>query len=299
MKILALLDYIRIIRPPNVIMVTSMVITGIWYSDPNFIWWKYIFASLVPITYIGIAMVHNDLEDLELDKINAPHRPLPSGRMSLKAAKLYAISLFIIGTTAGLWFGSGAIIIMFSTLVLSLLYNSKLKKTGFIGNIAVGITATSAFLYGDVVASGWKHFWPPSVWSPSIYLFYISAILNTSREVVKGIMDVTGDKLHDVKTIAVKYGKEKAAKIAILLVALAILIATVPLFTSTFGPIFVFAVLSFILLLLKTGIPLLRNPNYDTAKKFKNMLLPNMFLSLMLVTLDVIVSKYSDLYNNL
>ncbi|KKK47750.1 hypothetical protein LCGC14_3152020, partial [marine sediment metagenome] len=111
-------------------------------------------------------MVHNDIIDLDIDKINAPHRALPSGKVSLKQAKIYAIVLFIIGTIAGLGVGSlEAIIIMSITLILSLLYNSKLKQLGFLGNITVGVTATSAFLYGDAIVSGWDHFWPISTWN--------------------------------------------------------------------------------------------------------------------------------------
>ena len=37
------------------------------------------------------AMVFNDILDLEIDKINAQHRPLPSGTLTTKEAKVYHI----------------------------------------------------------------------------------------------------------------------------------------------------------------------------------------------------------------
>ncbi|MCE7735286.1 MAG: UbiA family prenyltransferase [Candidatus Heimdallarchaeota archaeon] len=289
----ALYDLLKMIRPPNAFMVTAMAVTGMWFASASVEWWKYALAIIVANAYIGIAMVHNDIIDVEIDRINAPHRPLPSGKVSLREAKTYAIVLFIVGTVAGLSMGAiESIIIMLMSLVLSLLYNSKLKQIGFIGNIAVGVTATSAFLYGDAVAAGWDHFWPVSAWNASVYLFLISAILNTSREVAKGIMDTEGDREYGIKTIAVLYGKSNAAKLVLVLITFAILIALLPLFNQTFGPLFIIAAGGFVLLLLRQGIPLLKDPNYDTAKKFKNWLLPNMFIALLIIIIDVAIDRY-------
>lgn len=289
----AIYDLLKMIRPPNAFMVTAMAVTGIWFASTSVEWWKYILAIIVANAYIGIAMVHNDIIDVEIDRINAPHRPLPSGKVTLREAKTYVIVLFIIGTIAGLSMGAiESIIIMLSSLVLSLLYNAKLKQVGFIGNMAVGVTATSAFLYGDAVASGWDHFWPISAWNASVYLFLISAVLNTSREVAKGIMDTEGDREYGIKTIAVLYGKSAAAKLVLVLISFAILIALFPLFNRTFGPLFIIAAGGFVLLLLRQGIPLLKDPNYETAKKFKNWLLPNMFIALLVIIIDVAIDRY-------
>ncbi len=290
---MALIDFIKIIRPPNAFMVTAIAVSGIWFGDSNTIWWKYVLTVVVAITYLGIAMIHNDIIDIEIDRINAPNRPLPSGRISIHQAKIYAVILFIVGTLAGVWMSKQAIILMILSLVISLLYNSKLKKLGFIGNLSVGYTATAAFLYGDAVAVGFKHFWPPSEWDPAIYLFLISAILNTSREVSKGIMDVDGDKKHGVNTIAVLYGKQNAARLVAILLVLALITTLAPIINKTFGPIFIIAVIAFLLLIIRSGIPLLKRYDFETAKKFKNQLLPNMFIALVLSIIDKLISiKY-------
>lgn len=284
------------IRPANAFMVSAMVIAGIWFSNPVFVWWRYILAAIVPIAYIGIAMVHNDIIDYEIDLINAPNRPLPSGRVTEHQAIIYCWILFAIGTVAGIWLGLEPVIIMALTLILSLLYNTKLKKIGFLGNLAVGITATSAFLYGDAVAAGWEHFWPAQDWSPAIYLFLISSVLNTAREVAKGIMDVSGDEQYDVRTIAVLYGKQNAAYLVVALLSLAFIIAVIPLVNQTFGYVFIIAVLAFLALLVRTGLPLVKDPNYTHAKSFKNNLLPSMFLALVLVIVDIVIQKYTTIY---
>ncbi len=293
-------DYFMLLRPINVGMIIAMTVTGIWFGDPNQgltqIFLNYTSAIIVAVTYTGIAMVHNDVLDMEIDLINQPQRALPSGRVSKKGAYIYMGSLFIVGTFFGNVLSVPSRIIMFSTLILSLLYNWKLKKGGFIGNLVVGFTATSAFIYGDAVAAGWTHFWPWSEWNASIYLFLISSLLNTGREVCKGIMDVEGDSQFHVQTIAVIYGKKAAARLVLSLILLAVVFSIVPVVTNVFGPVFILGVLSTLGLMLINGIPLLKNPNYETAKKFKDLLHPIMLFALLLVVIDIIFKRFLYLY---
>ncbi|MHA2250056.1 MAG: UbiA family prenyltransferase [Candidatus Kariarchaeaceae archaeon] len=272
-------------------MISAMALTGMWFGDHNVDLYKYFLALFVAITYTGIAMIHNDIIDLEIDKINAPHRVLPSGKATIKQASIFAVFLFFIGTIAGVsLLNIPSLIIMLYTLILSLIYNSKLKKTGFIGNVTVGFTATSAFLYGDAVSAGWDHFWPAGDWTASIYLFLISALLNTSREVCKGIMDTEGDQEYGVQTIAVRYGKPFAAKLVLVIVFLALIVAWVSVFVSqVFGSIFIIAIIAFLLLILMVGIPLVKDPNYETAKSFKTKLHPIMLMALILVVIDITI----------
>ncbi len=276
----------------NAFMVTMMALSGIWFAVGFEIeLWKYLLTAIVAVSYIGIAMVHNDIIDIEIDKINAPHRAIASGKISMKNAKIYTVILFIIGTSAGIFLQVEAIIIMVLTLVLSLIYNAYLKKTGFIGNISVGITATSAFLYGDAVGRGYINFWPIENWNPSVYLFLISALLNISREVSKGIMDVSGDELHNVKTIAVRFGKKKAAYVVIIIISIAFSIATIPIINGTFGFIYIIALVIFLILILQVLVPMIKNPCYDTANLFKKRIILIMLFALIIIIIDVAFQK--------
>ncbi len=284
-------------------MIVAMTVAGMWFGNPVFQFPKtlieYAIGILVAIAYTGIAMVHNDILDIEIDRINAPHRALPAGRITTKGATIYMGVLFAVGTFFGTLLRVESVIIMFVTLVLSLLYNWKLKKTGFLGNLTVGYTATSAFIYGDAVSAGFVHFWPPSEWNASIYLFLISALLNTSREVCKGIMDTEGDRKYGVKTIAVKYGSSYAAKFVLFLNFLALMLAVIPVVQSVFGPVFILAAVSFVALMLMNGVPLIKSPNYRNAKRFKDHLHPIMLLALILVIVDIILGDILHFYDTL
>lgn len=274
-------------------MVSAMALTGMWFGDPHISLYKYFLSLSVAITYTGIAMIHNDVLDLEIDKINAPHRVLPSGKVTVKRAYIYAAILLLLGTLAGMFLSRESIGIMGATLILSLLYNARLKKYGFIGNLTVGFTATSAFLYGDAVSAGWAHFWPYTNWTASIYLFLVSSLINTAREVCKGIMDVTGDAQYGVNTIAVRYGNKVAAILVHVLIGCALLFTIIPVFvTHIFGLIVSLAAIALLVYFLMLGIPLIKNPNYETASRFKNYLLPLLFLCLMIVVFDVIIKLF-------
>lgn len=91
-------------------------------------------------------MVLNDVFDLEIDRIQRPSRPLPSGKISHKTAKTVGYLLLFLGalvaSLAG-WVGSGsdpflltspftrATIIAMLLAVCILLYDGKLKQTLF------------------------------------------------------------------------------------------------------------------------------------------------------------------------
>ena len=47
-------------------------------------------------------MVLNDVFDLEIDRRERPERPLPSGRVSLRAARLLGWTLLVLGMLLGI-----------------------------------------------------------------------------------------------------------------------------------------------------------------------------------------------------
>ena len=102
-------------------------------------------------------------------------------------------------------------------------------------------------------------------------------------------MDTEGDSKYGVKTVAVVYGKPFAAKLVIAIVFFALSLAVVSVFvTNVFGIIFVIMILSFVVLILIVGIPLVKNPTYETAKQFKLWIHPIMLFALIMVVIDKI-----------
>ncbi|HOX36226.1 MAG TPA: UbiA family prenyltransferase, partial [Methanoregulaceae archaeon] len=91
------------------------------------------FASLFFIA--GSANISNDYFDREVDRINLPSRPLPSGRITARG--LWA--LFLLFSAAGLLAAallSGPVLVLVAVFwAISVLYNFRLKEYGFFGNV--------------------------------------------------------------------------------------------------------------------------------------------------------------------
>jgi geranylgeranylglycerol-phosphate geranylgeranyltransferase len=96
---------------------------------------------------------------------------------------------------------------------------------------------------------------------------------NTGREITKGIVDVQGDKMRNVKTLAVKYGEKRAAVAASLFYILAVLLSPVPLIMQLVSLWFIPFVLVTDLGLVSSSLILIRDCSRERARKIKNSVL--------------------------
>ena len=166
----------------------------------------------------------NDILDVEIDKLNQPNRPLPSGDISLNNAKfLTAILMFFslfclvyagyISSSIEDGFENWAPSILIWLLAIFLLtnyesssnYSLKLKDRGLPGNFAISLSVGMVILFG---AAGVFEPTEPRVLS----LFFIGLSYNLAREIVKDIEDMEGDEGRN--TLAMRIGVEKARVLA-------------------------------------------------------------------------------------
>jgi len=166
----------------------------------------------------------NDILDVEIDKLNQPNRPLPSGDISLNNAKiltaiLMCFSLFclvyagFISSSIEDGFEDWAPSILIWLLAIFLLtnyesssnYSLKLKDRGLPGNLAISLSVGMVILFG---AAGVFEPTEPRVLS----LFFIGLSYNLAREIVKDIEDMEGDEGRN--TLAMRIGVEKARVLA-------------------------------------------------------------------------------------
>ena len=175
----------------------------------------FIFAYL---TYFFIAAggnVVNDIFDIEVDKINRPHRALPSGRMTVRQAWMYVAFLSLVGALFAWLNGPLGTVIVVVFLMVGYAYAAKVKELGIAGNFMVAFSFAfgviyGSFIYGERVAAIY-------IPIPSILFFITAFMILQARETIKGAEDVEGDKLRDVRTIARVYGYNAAAAVAAVL----------------------------------------------------------------------------------
>jgi geranylgeranylglycerol-phosphate geranylgeranyltransferase len=168
------------------------------------------------ITYFLVAAggnVVNDIYDIEVDKINRPHRALPSGRMTVRQAWAYVGFLSILGIFFAWIPGrliSALIVIVFE--IIGYVYAAKVKTLGLAGNFMVAFSFAFGVLYGSMILA---EVTSQSIWYaipiPAWLFFFTAFLILQARETIKGAEDVEGDKLRDVRTIARIYGYKPAA----------------------------------------------------------------------------------------
>ncbi len=192
---------LQLLRPLNCCITAASVLIGAVAGGavppPPPVWFAVLAAALVT----GAGNAFNDLRDLEIDRINRPRRPLPSGRLTPRRAALAAAA----SAAAGLGFavGAGPVpgLIAAGTLAGLWLYSARLKSTVLWGNLLVAFLAALAFPFGALAGGALGRSWVPAGFA---LLFHLG------REIVKDVEDLDGDRARGVRTLALAVGAPRA-----------------------------------------------------------------------------------------
>ncbi len=262
--------FVKLIRPINCLMMGGAVIVGAALAGKSTFVQQLsnlLMGFSTGFFLTGAAMTINDYYDREIDAINEPKRPIPSGEVELHEAKVFAFALAIIGLLSSSATGSlpnlQCLIIASFSLIIVILYVTRGKSTGLLGNFLVSICIATPIVYGGFVAG--KGLQPTTS-------FFVAIIFlaNTGREVTKGILDIQGDKENNIKTVAVLYGERKAAIVATLFYVSAVSLTPLPwlfgIVSVWFLPFVFFTDMGLIL----SSLLLLLSPTKENAKRIKN-----------------------------
>jgi len=272
-----ILGFIKIIRPINGFMMSLAVFVGAWLalSDQysSTILHKILLGAVTAFTLSGASMVINDYCDYEIDKINEPNRPLPSGIIKLKESLILAAGLAFIGLAAALFTSLTTALLAFVSLIVSVAYAVRGKRTGLPGNFLVSFCVAVPFVYGSLIVRN-------GLDSKVLFFSLLAFLSNTGREITKGIVDVSGDRSQNMKTIAVVYGERSAAILASVFFILSVLLSLAPpmigIVSIWFIPFVAIADVGFVL----SSAALIRRPTRQNARKIKNLILIWMMLGM-------------------
>jgi len=191
--------------------------------------------------------VINDVFDIEIDKINAPHRQIPQGEVTLNQAKIYSLLFFILGVSSTLLIPRIQILSFFLALfggILLYLYAAYLKRQGILGNITIGILVAIPFIFGGFLTESLAMIYPAS----------FAFLINVGREIIKDIEDVHGDQIQDVKSVALKYGVKPARNLAFLILFSLVIFDPTPIFLSVYKtPVFIILLITIDLIIIYTA----------------------------------------------
>ncbi|MCX8172618.1 MAG: UbiA family prenyltransferase [Archaeoglobaceae archaeon] len=162
----------------------------------------------------------NDYLDYDVDVANKRlDRPLVRGEISRETAFIISLFFFPIGLTTASLISIEALLFALIVTVIGFAYNLKLKELGVVGNAYVAFTMSAPFIFGGIIAK----------FSYAVLLISLIAFFSgLGREIMKGIEDIEGDALRNVKSVARVYGIGKAVKASCVFFILAIALSILP-----------------------------------------------------------------------
>ncbi|GAB3532441.1 UbiA family prenyltransferase [Pontibacter brevis] len=187
--------YLRLMRPANIITAIADIMMGFAASGALLsrpFWEGGLNAeTLQPLGWLvlstiglyGGGVVFNDVFDADLDRVERPERPIPSGKASVAGAATLGAFLLTGGVLAAWQVSLVSAAIALAVACLALLYDYRGKHNTFLGPINMGACRGGNLLLGiSAVPAAVGQLWFMAL----IPIVYIAAITMVSRGEVHG-----------------------------------------------------------------------------------------------------------------
>ncbi len=197
---------VRITRPHNAVVAGLTALIGYLVATGTLT-----VPSLLPAVAVVLITaagnVINDVYDIDIDRINRPDRPIPSGAISPGGAKAYAVALFAGGIALATLTTTLCLLIALANMLILILYAAWLKRTPGIGNVAVAYLTASIFLFGGAFAG-------IGGLAQNVSLAAIAFLATLAREILKDAEDVDGDAAGGARTLPMIVGIRRTGQFA-------------------------------------------------------------------------------------
>jgi geranylgeranylglycerol-phosphate geranylgeranyltransferase len=263
-------------RLPNVGIAAFTGLVAFSFSQPLRVWK----ISSVLFALLAIALmclggnVINDFFDIEIDRINRPDRPLPSGRVSRPAALVMALAAFLSGLTLSFFLGMMTFMVGVLAVLLLVIYAAWLKRVLIIGNVAVAFISALTFLY---VGAVYKNPFHPLIVFPALFIF----LFHFGREIIKDEIDMEGDSRLGARTIPIVFGRNRASVVAAIPFLMLIPLTIVPSILKIYDIFYLVLVIAAVdTVLVWVIVKLFSHPTDQTLKLINSVLKRDMLFGL-------------------
>jgi len=234
------------------------------------------------------AFALNDYYDVDVDiKNNRTDRPIVRGDVSKNEAVAIAVVTSLLSVVAMYFTDNwGAVAVVILLIVFGFFYNARLKEYGIWGNLYISFTMAAPFLFGSILFA-----------DNAVVLYVIAAIaflIGLGREIMKGIMDMEGDALRNVRTVARTWGPDKARYLAVALYVAGMLLAPVPFLFDLdryfyLSPVYGLFALAAVLILAYVCYTLLKSHSIKTVSNARKTTLAAMAVAMLGVLLTALL----------
>lgn len=167
-------------------------------------------GALCAVILNGASNVNNQYFDLQIDRINKPHRPLPSGKISPKKAIVWALTLYSVTIFLSYLVNLRFFIIVLAAVFITFFYSAppfRFKKYGIIANLSIALPRGVL-----LIVAGWvsvKSSFTIEPW----FIGGIFGLFLLGAATTKDFKDIEGDRKYGINTLPVIYGVINTIKI--------------------------------------------------------------------------------------
>lgn len=224
-----MLHFLNLIRYKNLIIIAGTqllfkyFLIDVFFRETALSYGQFALLIIATLCIAAAGYIINDIQDIEIDKINKPEQLIIDKHISEKRANYFYIALNFIGVLSGFYISSaidrsGFAVLFVLISGLLYLYATSLKQYLIISNVVVSLLVSiSILIIGlfDVLPIMTEtneflvkyHFKILLIYTG--FAFYI----NLLREIIKDIQDVDGDYANKIKTLPIVLGKQRTVKI--------------------------------------------------------------------------------------
>ena len=225
---------LELTRPINVVAASVLTFIGAFVAGGVAAEPLSVTAAIAATGFaVGAGNAINDYFDREIDRINQPGRAIPRGAVSPRGALVFSLALFGGAVGLAITLPAAAIAIAAINLIALVAYTEFFKGLPGLGNALVAYLVGSTFLFGAAAVGNM---------GPAVVLFVLSAIATLTREIIKDVEDIAGDREEGLNTLPIAIGERRALQIATGVLVVAVIASPIPYLLEYFGLVYLVVV---------------------------------------------------------
>jgi geranylgeranylglycerol-phosphate geranylgeranyltransferase len=217
--------YLELTRPINAVAAGVLTATGSFIAGVGGQYLAVAVATAATVLAVAAGNAINAYFDREIDAINQPDRAIPRGAVSPRGALVFSAVLFLAAVALAFTLPLAALAIAGINLVALVAYTELFKGLPGLGNAVVAYLGGSTFLFGAAAVGNLQ---------AGAVLAFLAAASTFTREIIKDVEDVVGDREEGLRTLPIVVGERPALWVGVAVLAVAVLASPMPYLLGTF-----------------------------------------------------------------
>jgi geranylgeranylglycerol-phosphate geranylgeranyltransferase len=169
-----------------------------------------------------------------------------------RQALWFSVALFGVAVVGTLLVPLAAQVIAVVNLTALVAYTKLFKGLPGVGNLVVGYLTGSTFLFGGAAVGSLDG---------AVVLFLLAGVATLTREIVKDVEDLAGDREEGLRTLPIAVGERPALWLGVGVMAAAVVASAYPFLTGAFGLAYLLLVVPADAVMLGASVLSFRDPS--------------------------------------